>query len=299
MFKRSGDAKKALPMIETALLLDPVSPALRAVNATILVESGGIAQGVTEFEAALQLRADGPRKLNLAQLYLAQAGTLEENGQQAAADAQFSEANRIVDEVIETWPRYGHAHLVRATIYMGLGDPERARLELELAESLSPDTAMLWAVWAQYHLAQGEPSTAAAKMRRAVVLDPNNWQLRLQAARVFQAAGDDEAAVENVDAASGVGAAGEARRGQAARGPDDGASGVDQFARARARDAAGSCADARRPVEPASARPGGDPSARPRPVEAQGAAGASGRSMLLTVRIRFQSASRPSPLTEL
>jgi Tfp pilus assembly protein PilF/DNA-directed RNA polymerase subunit RPC12/RpoP len=201
ILKRSGDAKKALPMVETALLLDPVSPSLRAVSATILVESGGIAQGVTEFEAALQLRADGPRKLNLAQLYLAQAGTLEMNGQKAAADAQFSEANRIVDEVIEIWPRYAHAHLVLATIHMGLGDPERARLELELAESLSPNTPMLWAVWAQYHLAQDDPAAAAASMKRAVGLDPDNWQLRLQAARVFRGAGDDEAATENVGAA--------------------------------------------------------------------------------------------------
>jgi Tfp pilus assembly protein PilF len=201
ILKRSGDAKKALPMVETALLLDPVSPSLRAVNATILVESGGIAQGVTEFEAALQLRADGPRKLNLAQLYLAQAGTLEMNGQKAAADAQFSEANRIVDEVIEIWPRYAHAHLVLATIHMGLGDPERARLELELAKSLSPNTPMLWAVWAQYHLAQDDPAAAAASMKRAVDLDPDNWQLRLQAARVFRGAGDHEAATENVGAA--------------------------------------------------------------------------------------------------
>jgi Tfp pilus assembly protein PilF len=201
ILKRSGDAKKALPLIETALRLDPVSPALRAVNATILIEFGGIVQGVTEFEAALQLRADGPRKLNLAQLYLGQAGTLEMNGQKAAAEAQFSKANRIVDEVIQTWPRYGHAHLVLATIHMGLGDPERARLELELAESLSPDTPLLWAVWAQYHLAQSDPVAAAAKMRRAVDLDPDNWQLRLQAARVFQGAGDDAAAIENVDAA--------------------------------------------------------------------------------------------------
>jgi Tfp pilus assembly protein PilF len=201
VLKRSGDAKKALPLVETALLLDPVSPSLRVVNATILVESGGIAQGVTEFEAALQLRADGPRKLNLAQLNLAQAGTLEMNGEQAAADELFSEANHIVDEVIEKWPRYGHAHLVLATIHMGLGEPERARLELELAESLSSDTPMLWAVWAQYHLAQSDPVTAAVKMRRAVDLDPDNWQLRLQAARVFQGAGDDEAATENLDAA--------------------------------------------------------------------------------------------------
>jgi thioredoxin-like negative regulator of GroEL len=123
------------------------------------------------------------------------------NGEKAAADAQFSEANRIVDEVIETWPRYGHAYLVLATIHMGLGEPERARLELEIAESLSPHTPMLWAVWAQYHLAQSDPFAAAAKMKRAVDLDPDNWQLRLQAARVFQGAGDDEAATENVDAA--------------------------------------------------------------------------------------------------
>jgi hypothetical protein len=88
---------------------------------------------------------------------------------------------------------------------MGLGEPERARLELELAESLSPDTPMLWAVWAQYHLEQDDPIAAAVKMKRAVVLDPDNWQLRLQAARVFQGAGDDEAATENVDAALRLG----------------------------------------------------------------------------------------------
>jgi len=60
---------------------------------------------------------------------------------------------------------------------------------------------MLWAVWAQYHLEQNDPIAAAVKMKRAVDLDPDNWQLRLQAARVFQAAGDDEAATENVGAA--------------------------------------------------------------------------------------------------
>jgi Tfp pilus assembly protein PilF len=201
VFSASGDASKALPMVETALLLDPVSPSLRAVHATILVESGGIGEAVKEFEAALQLRTDGPRQLNLVQLYLAQAGMLEMNGQAAEAEAQFGEANRIVDEVIEKWPRYGRAHVVLATIYMGLNQPERAGVELQAAESLNPDAPLLWTIWAQYHLSQNDTIAATTKMKRAVDLDPDNWQLRLQAARVFQGAGDDEAAVEHVGAA--------------------------------------------------------------------------------------------------
>ncbi|MBW2626068.1 MAG: tetratricopeptide repeat protein [Deltaproteobacteria bacterium] len=198
---RSGDGPKALPMVDTALLLDPASPSLRTVNGTILVESGGIAQAISEFEAALQLRPDGPRQLKLMQLHLAQAGMLEMNGQQAEAEAQFSKASRTVAEVIEKWPRYGRAHVMLATIHLGLDEPERARVELEAAEGLNPDAPMLWAVWAQYHLAQSDPIAAATKMKRAVALDPDNWQLRLQAARTFQGAGDDEAAAENVGAA--------------------------------------------------------------------------------------------------
>jgi Tfp pilus assembly protein PilF/DNA-directed RNA polymerase subunit RPC12/RpoP len=200
-FARSGDAVKALPMVQTALLLDPVSPSLRAVSATILVESGGVSEAVREFEAARQLRPDGPRELNLVQLHLAQAGMLEMEGQGQAAQSQWGEANRVVDDVIEKWPRYGRAHVVLATIYLGLNEPERAAVELEVAEQLNPDAPLLWAVWAQYHLAQSDPVTAGAKMRRAIDLDPDNWQLRLQAARVFQGVGEDEAAVENVAAA--------------------------------------------------------------------------------------------------
>jgi thioredoxin-like negative regulator of GroEL len=88
-----------------------------------------------------------------------------------------------------------------ATIHLGLDEPERARLDLEAAESLTPDAPMLWAVWAQYHLTRSDPIAAAGNMKRAVELDPDNWQLRLQAAHIFQGAGDDEAAIEHVGAA--------------------------------------------------------------------------------------------------
>jgi tetratricopeptide (TPR) repeat protein len=185
-------------MAEAALLLDPVSPMLRAVNATILADSGGLAEAIKEFEAAAQLRSDGPRQLSLAQLHLAQAGILEMNAEPAAAEAQFGEANRIVTDVIERWPRFGRAHVVLATIYLGMDQLERAQVELEAAESLAPDAPILWAVWAQYDFQRDDMIGAAAKIQRAVGLDPENWQLRLQAGRVLRNAGQDEAAKENL-----------------------------------------------------------------------------------------------------
>ena len=201
IFAQSGDATRALPLVEAALQLDPVSPSLRTVNARILVESGGVADAVKELEAALQLRADGPRQLSLAQLHLAQAGMLEMGGEQAAAEAELNEASDLVAEVLEKWPRYGRAHLMRATILLGLDQPEQARVELEIAEEQSPDAPMLWSVWARVHLAQRDLVLAATSMRRAVELDPDNWQLRLQAAQLFQAVGDAAAGSESVAAA--------------------------------------------------------------------------------------------------
>ncbi|MGB9340365.1 MAG: hypothetical protein WCB63_14040, partial [Polyangiales bacterium] len=59
----------------------------------------------------------------------------------------------------------------------------------------------LWSIWAQYDLTTNDPIAAAGKMKRAVSLDPDNWQLRLQAARVLQGADDDEGAEENLAAA--------------------------------------------------------------------------------------------------
>lgn len=201
LFARSGDGTAALPLVEQALALDPVSPSIRVAHGIVLTESGGLADGARELQAAVELRPDGPRQLNLAQLALAQAGMLEMAGDREAADARFAEANRIVADVLERWPRYGRAHLALATLYLAHEDLARARLELESAQGLDPNTPMLWAGWAQYDLAAGDHASAAAKMTRALELDPANWQLRLQAAQVFQAAGQPEEARQSVQAA--------------------------------------------------------------------------------------------------
>ncbi len=201
MFARSGDGTQALSMAETALRLDPRSPSARVAHATILAESGGLLQSLEELEAAAQLRPDGPRKLHLVQLKLAEAALLEANGEAAASEARFAEANRIVADIIEAWPRYGRAHLIMATVHLALGDRERAFIELEAAESLSPELPALWAVWAQYDLANEAPAAAVEKIGRALQLDGESWQLRVQAASVFIGAGEVEAAREQAEAA--------------------------------------------------------------------------------------------------
>jgi Tfp pilus assembly protein PilF/DNA-directed RNA polymerase subunit RPC12/RpoP len=201
VFTKSGDGSVALPIIEDALELDPVSPSLRVVHATILVESGGLPQALQELDAAEQLRSDGPRQLSTVQLLVAQAGLMKARGDSLGSEAQFFEAKSKVADIIERWPRYARAHLTMATIHLGLDELERARVELEVAQKLNPDAPMLWPVWAQYHLATDDPITATAKMSRAIELDPENWQLRVQAAGMYQRIGEDARARAQADEA--------------------------------------------------------------------------------------------------
>ncbi len=198
---KSGDGGKALPLIESALSLDPISPSLRDVHGMVLLETGGVTMGAKELEAAVELRPDGPRQLNLVQLSLAQAGMLAMAGESAAADAELDAASRTIGAVVTRWPRYPRAHLALAMFHLGTDEPERARAELEIAEDLDPTSASLWALWGQYYLSQGDYVSAAARVKRAVELDPDNWQLRLQAARTLLEAGDNEGAQANVKAA--------------------------------------------------------------------------------------------------
>ncbi|MGB5810626.1 MAG: tetratricopeptide repeat protein, partial [Polyangiales bacterium] len=200
-FVKSGDGAQSLPLVETALLLDPVSPSLRGVHGTVLLETGGVAAGTDELDAARELRPDGPRELNLVQLLLAKAAMLQMSGQEAAAETQLNAASQTIDSVISQAPRYSRAYMARAMLHFGINEPERARDALEIAQSLTPSSAVLWSLWAQYYLALGDTDSAAARARRAVELDPDNWQQRVQVARVLVEAGDTEAAEAQVDAA--------------------------------------------------------------------------------------------------
>ncbi len=198
---KSGDGAAAFPLIETALTLDPKSPTLRSVHGTVLFDTGGVTPGNAEFEAAHQLRPDGPRELALAELSLAQASLLRMIGQGPSADSAIAAANRSLSSVVEEWPRYGKAHLLLAMLHFGNDEPDRVREELETAERLAPNTAALSALWAQYYVGKGEHGPARARAKQAVDLDPENWQLRVQVAKILSDAGDLPGAQEQVQTA--------------------------------------------------------------------------------------------------
>jgi len=200
-FMGAGDAGEALDAIDKALALDPTSPSLRGVHGTVLLETGGVSSGEEELEAALQLRDDGPRQLNVLQLAMAKAAMLQMAGEQGAAEAALGTASDSLHAVIEQTPGYARAHLMLATLHFALEDAESARNALEVAQQLDPKAASLWVLWGQYYVSQREPDAAMLRARRAVELDPDNWQLRLQVARVLLMAGDDSGAQEQVRAA--------------------------------------------------------------------------------------------------
>lgn len=201
VFRRTGDASAALPLVEAALLLDPKSPSLRTTHGTILFETAGPASAKKELEAAHQLRPDGARSLDLVRLALTNAVLLQmaERGSEAATG--LDKASQATEDIIERWPSYGRAHLVLAQIYLSSGDSERMKDELAIAERLDASSPDLWVLSADYYLSSGDALTAATHARRAAKLDPDNWQVRLQVARILLVAGDDDGAREHVDAA--------------------------------------------------------------------------------------------------
>lgn len=187
-------AKEALPLIEDALLLDPRAPYLRSAHAKVLIDAGALKDATEEFQVARQLRDDPPRKLDSAQLRLAQAREFEVNGDSEAARQQWQLANRLAVDLVESNPRYAQAQMLLSQIHLTARDLGRARAALEEADRLAPDSVELPMAWAEYYYMNRQPEEAVIVLERAIERRPKDWQLRFQAARAYAGAGDVAAA---------------------------------------------------------------------------------------------------------
>lgn len=169
-----GNLTDAMSTVRKALRLDPRAPYARSVQAAILLASGGIQDGIDELNAAVQIRADPPRRNLLAALFLATGDT--------------DGAQREVSLALEETPEFADAHATLAALHMMDADQDAALLELEAAERFDPGLVNLKMLWAQYYLQTGNPRLAVGNALQAVERRPHDWQERLRAAQVFKAA---------------------------------------------------------------------------------------------------------------
>ncbi len=169
-----GNLTDAMSTVRKALRLDPRAPYARSVQAAILLASGGIQDGIDELNAAVQIRADPPRRNLLAAVFLATGDT--------------DGAQREVSLALEETPEFADAHATLAALHMMDADRDAALLELEAAERFDPGLVNLKMLWAQYYLQTGNPRLAVGNALQAVERRPHDWQERLRAAQVFKAA---------------------------------------------------------------------------------------------------------------
>ena len=171
-----GDLASAMSNVRRALRLDPRAPYARGVQAAVFLATGGVQEGVDELNAAVQIRADPPRRNLLAGVFL--------------ATGDVDGAQREVSLALEEAPEFADAHATLAALHMMDDDADEALLALEAAERFDPGLVNLRMLWAQYHLQNGNTREAVRNAVLAVEARPHDWQERLRAAQVFRAANE-------------------------------------------------------------------------------------------------------------
>lgn len=170
-----NDAVRGLDRSRRALRVDGRSPYLRTLQGKILVAGAGVQQGIEELQSAAQIRGDGPRRNNLAGVFVVMSDV-----DQAAREAAAA---------IEEFPDFAGAHATLAAIHLAQGENDLAHQELITAERLESRLLMLPMLWANYFYQAGDQEQAVRKAREAVERNANNWETRFQAARLFRMVG--------------------------------------------------------------------------------------------------------------
>ncbi len=168
------DPRQALEGADAALRLAPRSPTVRGARAMVLLAGGGVAQGISELEAALQIRSDSPRHNNLAILLL--------------ADGDVEGAAREVARATKQHRNFASARVTLAGVHLAQMEYDLARAELEEAEKLDAALSTLPLAWAQYYAARGQMELAIGKARRAVELRSYDFQSRMLLAHLYRSA---------------------------------------------------------------------------------------------------------------
>jgi tetratricopeptide (TPR) repeat protein len=169
-----GDPRAALESSSSALRLAAKLPSVRTARGIIVLGGKMVEQGLQEFEAARQLRADAVRLHNLASAAL------------LAADAD--KADQALRTALEKAPDFAGAHATLAALYMLRDEMDEGKRELDKAEKLSPDLSLVQWAYAEYFMRLGDREAALARGERAFESHPS-FDAKLRYAVLLRQAG--------------------------------------------------------------------------------------------------------------
>ncbi len=127
---------------------------------------------------------------NYAPAYLGRARVrLIKSGQETSARQDLEEAVRLD-------PNFTEAYLELASLFLRIGDTNRAALQVEKAEALSPDSPAVVYTRARVLLAQNDFDQALQAVDRALSLDVGYLDALLLKGQIFQARGEFAGSIE-------------------------------------------------------------------------------------------------------
>ncbi len=154
-----ADPKRALESSSHGLALAAALPSVRTVRGMVVLAGGMVEQGLQEFAAARQLRADPPRLHNVATAEL-MTGDLER-------------ATHELEDALARAPDFASVHATLGTVALMRGEPEQARAQLDEAERLAPDLSLVQWARAELLLRSGEEERGLAVARHALHARPS------------------------------------------------------------------------------------------------------------------------------
>jgi protein O-GlcNAc transferase len=187
---QTGDAKGAIVFYLRALALDEKNSTLRQDLGVAYLQQSDLNHAIEEFRAGLLVEPDNSH------LHYDLGLALKLKDDPNAAVAEFVRAEQLD-------PKLPDPHYTLGVLYMQLGRFAESQVELENTTVLRPDNGEAWALLGNVYKNNNDPEKAAAALRRAIDLLPNQPSPHISLAAILSQKGDSEgAAAERKKAAS-------------------------------------------------------------------------------------------------
>lgn len=211
VYQARGDLKKAISFYDRALKLDPNLLDARVARVAAQISSGQDDKVGDDLKYLSEHNAADPRPAYLRAVKLAKAGDVQ------GARSALLEANSLLDQLNKDWVSNNSPLLLLAgTVNYGIGDFERARVDLQQCVDISPSNVSIRKLLGSTLLALHDPDEALTVLRPAREAAPDDPAVLTLLASVWMTKGQYSTAASLLQQAAAQPSAGANVRAQMA-----------------------------------------------------------------------------------